>query len=52
MRLRQLIAEKLPSYELYGEIEADESYFGGVRKGLSGLLGDICRKNIELIGEK
>ena len=33
MRLRQLIASKLPSYELSGEVEADESYFGGVRKG-------------------
>ncbi len=33
MRLRQLIAGKLPSYELSGEVEADESYFGGVRKG-------------------
>ena len=36
MRLRQLIASKLPSYELSGEIEADESYFGGVRKGKRG----------------
>jgi transposase len=36
MRLRQLIASKLPSYQLYGEIEADESYFGGVRKGKRG----------------
>jgi transposase len=33
MRLRQLIASKLPSYELSGEVEADESYFGGKRKG-------------------
>lgn len=33
MRLRQLIASKLPSYELDGEVEADESYFGGARKG-------------------
>ena len=32
MRLRQLIASKLPSYPLSGEVEADESYFGGVRK--------------------
>ena len=30
--LRKLIASKLPSYELSGEVEADESYFGGVRK--------------------
>ena len=36
MRLRQLIAVKLPSYELDGEVEADESYFGGVRKGKRG----------------
>ena len=35
-RLRRLIASKLPSYELSGEIEADESYFGGVRKGKRG----------------
>jgi len=36
MRLRQLIASKLPSYELSGEVEADESYFGGIRKGKRG----------------
>jgi len=36
MRLRQLIAGKQPSYELSGEIEADESYFGGKRKGKRG----------------
>lgn len=36
MRLRQLIAKKLPSYELAGEVEADESYFGGIRKGKRG----------------
>lgn len=36
MRLRQLIASKQPSYELSGEVEADESYFGGVRKGKRG----------------
>jgi transposase len=35
-RLRQLIASKLTSYELSGEIEADESYFGGIRKGKRG----------------
>ena len=35
-RLRILIASKQPSYELSGEIEADESYFGGVRKGKRG----------------
>jgi transposase len=36
MRLRQLIGSKLPSFELSGEVEADESYFGGVRKGRRG----------------
>ena len=36
MRLRQLIASKLPSYELYGQVEADERYFGGRRKGMRG----------------
>lgn len=36
LRLRKLIASKLPSYELSGEIEADESYFGGIRKGKRG----------------
>ena len=36
MHLRQLIAGKLPSYDLSGEVEADESYFGGVRKGKRG----------------
>ena len=36
MKLRKLIASKLPSYELDGEVEIDESYFGGVRKGKRG----------------
>jgi transposase len=36
MRLRHLIAGKQPSYELSGEVEADESYFGGKRKGKRG----------------
>jgi len=35
-RLRQLIASKQESFVLSGEIEADESYFGGVRKGKRG----------------
>lgn len=35
-RLRQLIASKQESYLLAGEIEADESYFGGGRKGRRG----------------
>jgi transposase len=35
-RLRQLTAGKIPSYELSGEVEADESYFGGIRKGKRG----------------
>jgi transposase len=36
INLRTLIASKIPSYELSEEIEADESYFGGVRKGKRG----------------
>lgn len=36
MNLRHLIASKTPSYELDGEVEADESYFGGIRKGKRG----------------
>jgi transposase len=36
LRFRKLIASKLPSYELFGEVEADESYFGGRRKGMRG----------------
>jgi transposase len=36
MRLRQLIASEQPSYDLSGEVEVDESYFGGVRKGRRG----------------
>ena len=36
MRLRQLIASKQPSFELSGEVEADDSYFGGKRKGKRG----------------
>ena len=36
MRLRHLIASKQPSFELSGEVEADESYFGGHRKGKRG----------------
>ena len=36
MSLRQLVASKQPSFELSGEVEADESYFGGVRKGKRG----------------
>jgi transposase len=36
LRLRKLIASQQPSYELCGEIEADESYFGGRRKGKRG----------------
>ena len=35
-RLRQLIASKLPSYDLSGEVGADERDFGGVRKGKRG----------------
>ena len=36
MNLRKLIASKLPSYDLSGEVEADESYFGGIRKSKRG----------------
>ncbi len=36
LRLRQLIASKVPSYQLDGEVEANESYFGGHRKGRRG----------------
>ncbi len=36
MHLRQLIASKIPSYELSDQVEADESYFGGRRKGKRG----------------
>lgn len=36
IRLRRLIAQHLPFYVLDGEVEADESYFGGVRKGKRG----------------
>src|SRR5271154_6736524 len=36
MMLRQIIASNLPSYELSGEVEAYESYFGGIRKGTRG----------------
>ena len=35
-RLRELIASKQESYPLSGEVEADESYFGGHRKGQRG----------------
>ncbi len=30
MKLRHLIASKLPNYELSGEIEIDENYFRGM----------------------
>jgi transposase len=36
LRLRQLIARQQPSYQLSGEVEADESCFGGRRKGKRG----------------
>jgi transposase len=36
LRLRRLIASQQPSYELSGEVEVDESYFGGIRKGRRG----------------
>ena len=34
--LRRLIASQVERYELSGEVEVDESYFGGVRKGRRG----------------
>ena len=36
MRLSRLITAHLPSYRLSGEVEADESCFGGFRKGKRG----------------
>jgi transposase len=37
LRLRHLIASKLINFEMLdGEIEVDESYFGGIRKGQRG----------------
>jgi transposase len=36
MRLRKLITSSLPSYELNGEVEIDESYLGSNRKGMRG----------------
>lgn len=36
LRLRTLITRKLPSYELYGQVEADESYFRGKCEGKRG----------------
>ncbi len=36
LRLGQLIASKWPAYEVSGEVEADESYFGGISKGQRG----------------
>ena len=35
-RLRRLIASKLPGYTFRGEVEVDESYFGGDRNGKRG----------------
>jgi len=42
-RLRQLIASKLPSYDLSGEVEADESYLEVFAKAnMSGLQQGRC----------
>ena len=43
-RLRKLIASKLLSYELSGDVEADESYYGCVRNGKwgRGAAGEIA----------
>ncbi|XXJ19719.1 IS1595 family transposase [Desulfovibrio caledoniensis] len=36
-RLRKIIAEQMPSVEMFaGEVEVDESYFGGYRRGIRG----------------
>jgi transposase len=35
-RLRRLIASQIPNYAMSGEVEVDECYFGGVRKGKRG----------------
>lgn len=35
-RLRELIASKSKNYQFSGEVEVDESYFGGKRKGKRG----------------
>ena len=39
MRLRCVIANKLPGNELFAQVEADERYFGGHRKSLRGRGG-------------
>jgi len=37
LRLRRIIAEQMPSVEMFsGEVEVDESYFGGYRRGNRG----------------
>ena len=51
MRLRKLIASKLPSYKLSGEVEMDESYFGGKRKGKRSLKSRLLGMVIEGIRE-
>ena len=36
-RLRQIIVEQMPSVEMFsGDVEVDESYFGGYRRGIRG----------------
>lgn len=36
-RLRNIIAEQMPSVDMFsGEVEVDESYFGGYRRGIRG----------------
>ncbi|TDT89979.1 IS1595 family transposase [Pseudodesulfovibrio indicus] len=36
-RLRNIIAEQMPSMDMFsGEVEVDESYFGGYRRGIRG----------------
>ncbi|GAB2188761.1 hypothetical protein MAH1_03670 [Sessilibacter sp. MAH1] len=54
MRLRQLIANKLPRYDLSGKVEIDGSHFGGVRKGNRGrgVKGKITVFSLLKIGRK
>ena len=47
-RLRRLSASKVARYELSGEVEADESDFGGVRKGRRGRGAAVSEDNPSL----
>jgi transposase len=54
MRLCQLITNKSPSYQLHGEVEANESHFSGVRKGQRrhGAAGKVAVFDLLKRGEK